>query len=66
MKAWAFNGTVPGPTVRLTQGENVSVLFVNNGTFPHTIHFHGFHDYKNDRVLPVIMPGKTYTYDITA
>lgn len=40
VKAWAFNGTVPGPTVRLTQGENASILFVNNGTFPHTIHFH--------------------------
>jgi FtsP/CotA-like multicopper oxidase with cupredoxin domain len=66
MKTWAFNGTVPGPTVRLTQGENVSILFVNNGTFPHTIHFHGFHDDKNDGVLPVIMPGKTYTYNITA
>jgi len=66
MKTWAFNGTVPGPTVRLTQGENVSIIFVNNGTFPHIIHFHGFHDGKNDGVLPVIMPGKTYTYNITA
>ncbi len=66
VKAWAFNGTVPGPTIRLTQGENASILFVNNGTFPHTIHFHGFHDDKNDGVLPVIMPGKKYTYNITA
>ena len=66
VKVWAFNGTVPGPTVRLTQGENVSISFLNNGTFPHTIHFHGFHDDKNDGVLPVIMPGKTYTYNITA
>lgn len=66
VKTWAFNGTVPGPTVRLTQGENASILFVNNGTFPHTIHFHGFHDDKNDGVLPVIMPGKKYTYNITA
>lgn len=66
VKAWAFNGTVPGPTVRLMEAENVSILFVNNGTFPHTIHFHGVHDDKNDGVLPVIMPGKTYTYNITA
>ncbi len=65
VKAWAFNGTVPGPTVRLMEAENVSILFVNNGTFPHTIHFHGVHDDKNDGVLPVIMPGKTYTYNIT-
>lgn len=66
VKAWAFNGTVPGPTVRLMEAENVSILFVNNGTFPHTIHFHGVHDDKNDGVLPVIIPGKTYTYNITA
>lgn len=66
IKTWAFNGTVPGPTIRLTEGENASILFVNNGTLPHTIHFHGIHDDKNDGVLPVIMPGKSYTYNITA
>jgi FtsP/CotA-like multicopper oxidase with cupredoxin domain len=66
ISVWAFNGTVPGPTVRLMEGENVSILFINNGTFPHTIHFHGIHDDKNDGVLPVIMPGKSYSYNITA
>ena len=65
IKTWAFNGTVPGPIVRLTEGENASILFLNNGTLPHTIHFHGIHDDKNDGVLPVIMPGKSYTYNIT-
>jgi FtsP/CotA-like multicopper oxidase with cupredoxin domain len=66
ISVWAFNGTVPGPTVRLMEGENASILFINNGTFPHTIHFHGIHDDKNDGVLPVIMPGKSYSYNITA
>jgi FtsP/CotA-like multicopper oxidase with cupredoxin domain len=66
ISVWAFNGTVPGPTIRLTEGENVSILFINNGTFPHTIHFHGIHDDKNDGVLPVILPGKSYSYNITA
>lgn len=66
IKVWAFNGTVPGPTLRFTEGDNISILFINNGTYPHTMHFHGFHDDKNDGVLPVIMPGKTYTYNITA
>lgn len=65
IKTWAFNGTVPGPIVRLTERENASILFLNNGTLPHTIHFHGIHDDKNDGVLPVIMPGKSYTYNIT-
>jgi Multicopper oxidase len=63
---WAFNGTIPGPTLRFTEGEKVSILFINNGTYPHTMHFHGIHDDKNDGVLPVIMSGKSYTYNITA
>lgn len=66
IKVWAFNGTVPGPTLRYTEGERISILFMNNGTYPHTMHFHGFHDDKNDGVFPIIMPGKTYRYNITA
>ena len=66
VKAWAFNGTAPGPTIRVTEGENISILFLNKGAYPHTMHFHGIHDDKNDGVLPVIMPGKSYTYNITA
>jgi FtsP/CotA-like multicopper oxidase with cupredoxin domain len=66
VKAWAFNGTVPGPTVRATEGENISILFVNKGSYPHTMHFHGVHDDKNDGVMPVIMSGESYTYNITA
>ena len=66
IKTWAFNGTVPGPTVRLTEGEKVSILFINNGIYPHTMHFHGIHDDKNDGVMPVIMAGESYTYNITA
>ena len=66
VKAWAFNGTVPGPTIRATEGENISIFFLNKGAYPHTMHFHGIHDDKNDGVFPVIMPGKSYTYNITA
>jgi nitrite reductase (NO-forming) len=66
IKVWAFNGTVPGPTIRLTEGENVSISFINNGTSAHTIHFHGIHDDKNDGVSPYILPRQTYTYNITA
>ena len=66
VKVWAFNNTVPGPTLRFTEGERVSILFKNNGSYPHTMHFHGIHDDKNDGVLPVIMPGQSYQYNITA
>ena len=29
VKVWAFNNTVPGPTLRFTEGERVSILFKN-------------------------------------
>lgn len=45
-------------TVRDTEGENISLLFINKGSYPNTMHFHDIHDYKNDGVLPVIMSGE--------
>jgi nitrite reductase (NO-forming) len=66
VKTWAFNNTVPGPPLRFIEDEKVQIEFRNNSTFPHTLHFHGIHDDKNDGVLPVIMPGQSYLYNITA
>src|SRR3972149_6576837 len=40
---WTFNGTVPGPTIRATEGDIVRVKFINNGSKSHTMHFHGIH-----------------------
>jgi plastocyanin len=65
VKAWTFNGTVPGPTIRLAEGENVTIKYINKSPIPHTIHFHGNHDDLNDGVVPQVMPGQTYLYNIT-
>jgi len=65
VKAWTFNGTVPGPTIRLAEGENITVKYINKSPIPHTIHFHGNHDDVNDGVTPQIMPNQTYLYNIT-
>ncbi|HEU5120720.1 MAG TPA: multicopper oxidase domain-containing protein [Candidatus Nitrosocosmicus sp.] len=65
VKAWTFNGTVPGPTIRLTEGENVTIKYINKSPIPHTIHFHGNHDDVNDGVIPQVMPNQTYLYNIT-
>jgi len=40
---WTFNGTVPGPTIRATEGDLVRINFINNGSREHTMHFHGIH-----------------------
>lgn len=65
VKAWTFNGTVPGPTIRLSEGENVTIKYINKSPIPHTIHFHGNHDDLNDGVVPQVMPNQTYLYNIT-
>jgi len=41
MPVWSFNGTVPGPEIRVKQGEKVAVHFRNTGSQPHSLHFHG-------------------------
>ncbi len=64
--SWTFNRTVPGPVLRATEGDLVRVKFVNKGTLPHTIHFHGIHPAKMDGVFELVPPGGTYTYEFVA
>jgi FtsP/CotA-like multicopper oxidase with cupredoxin domain len=64
--AWTFNGQVPGPTLRATEGDVVRVHFTNAGTHAHTVHFHGIHPANMDGVYEVIEPGQGYTYEFTA
>ena len=41
--AWTFNGRVPGPTLRCTEGDHLRIKFTNGSAHPHTVHFHGIH-----------------------
>ncbi len=64
--AWTYNGQVPGPTLRCTEGDRLRINFVNAGSHPHTIHFHGIHQANMDGVFEVVDPGRTYTYEFDA
>ena len=64
--AWTFNGQVPGPTIRATEGDVMRIRFSNAGSHPHTAHFHGIHAANMDGVYEVVEPGDTYTYEFTA
>ena len=68
--AWTYNGRVPGPSLRCVEGERIKVRFINAGTHPHTIHFHGIHSAKMDGVPGVgpgmINPGEQTTYEFDA
>ena len=38
--AWAYNGQVPGPTIRAVEGDLIRIKFKNLGRHAHTIHPH--------------------------
>jgi len=64
--AWTYNGQVPGPTLRATEGDLVRVRFNNGGTHAHTIHFHGVHAARMDGVYEVVQPGDSFVYEFVA
>ena len=68
--AWAYNGRVPGPTLRAREGERLRIRFINASDHPHTIHFHGIHTARMDGVPGVgagnIEPGGDTVYEFKA
>jgi FtsP/CotA-like multicopper oxidase with cupredoxin domain len=64
--AWTYNGTVPGPVIRATEDDILRVRFVNAGSHPHSIHFHGIHPANMDGVFEVVGSGEEFTYEFPA
>ncbi len=69
--AWAYNGQVPGPELRVREGDLVRVILTNHLPVPTTIHWHGVElNYKMDGVPGVtqeaVLPGQTFTYEFIA
>lgn len=63
--------SVPGPTLRVKQGDRVVVDFAHNHFHPHTIHWHGQHVPWQHDGAPThnqdsVVPGGSYTYDFVA
>ncbi|MGQ7829456.1 copper resistance system multicopper oxidase [Altererythrobacter sp. Z27] len=66
--AHAVNGTVPGPLIRLKEGQNVRLHVTNNLAEDSSIHWHGLLlPFQFDGVpgvsFPGIKPGETFTYE---
>ncbi len=67
-EAITYNGTVPGPTIRVTEGDTLRVVMKNELDQDTSIHWHGLHvPNAMDGVpgltqLPV-RPGETFTYE---
>ena len=66
--AWTYNGQVPAPTIRATEGDKIRIHFTNRGGKPHTMHFHGFHPANMDGSLTedFVYPGQSFTYEFDA
>ena len=63
---WTFNDSVPGPTIRATEGDLVRIHFTNEGSKPHSLHFHGIHRAEMDGVFESIGTGGKFTYEFYA
>ncbi|MDA2382580.1 multicopper oxidase family protein [Bacillus cereus] len=68
---WTFNGSSPGPEIRVKKGEKVKVTLKNELSAPVSIHWHGYPvPNKMDGIPGVtqdaVEPGKSFTYEFEA
>ncbi|HEV8305639.1 MAG TPA: multicopper oxidase domain-containing protein [Gemmatimonadales bacterium] len=64
-KGWTFGGTVPGPVVRVREGDLVRIRLVNKASMPHSIDFHAARIPMN-RAFRTIVPGDSLSFEFTA
>ncbi|WP_245319648.1 multicopper oxidase family protein [Mesorhizobium temperatum] len=67
---WAYDGTVPGPTLRLRQHEPVRITVENGLDEDTTVHWHGIRlpnamDGVPGLTQPPIKPGQSFVYEFT-
>jgi FtsP/CotA-like multicopper oxidase with cupredoxin domain len=70
-QTWAYNGTVPGPLLRATEGERIRVVLENHLSAPTTIHWHGVPvpnvmDGVPGVTQPSVNPGEQFVYEFDA
>jgi hypothetical protein len=62
-----YNGTAPGPLIRLREGKRVSIRVINDSDVPELVHWHGLKipsavDGAMEEGTPMIMPGHSASY----
>jgi len=68
---WCYDGTVPGPEIRVRQGERLRIAIENGLAEPTTVHWHGLRvpnamDGVADLTQPPIAPGGRFVYAFDA
>jgi FtsP/CotA-like multicopper oxidase with cupredoxin domain len=64
----AYNGSVPGPTLKVRQGATITVHVTNHGDVDATVHWHGLrlenrYDGTHDTQAPIPL-GESFTYQV--
>jgi len=67
---WGYNGSVPGPTIQVNQGDRVRIIVDNHLPEPTSMHWHGFEipvemDGMPIISQPLIQPGGRFVYEFT-
>jgi FtsP/CotA-like multicopper oxidase with cupredoxin domain len=62
-----YNGTVPGPLIRVREGRQVTIKVINDSDVPDLVHWHGLKipslvDGAMEEGTPMILPGKSASY----
>jgi manganese oxidase len=70
VEAWAYNRQIPGPQIRVREGDRVRVIHKNELPESTSMHFHGLEvpnamDGVPYITQPPIKPGETFTYEFT-
>ena len=71
VRAWGYNGQMPGPELRMTEGDTVRITLRNELPVPTTIHWHGINvPNAMDGVAGLnqapVPPGEEFVYEFTA
>lgn len=71
IKAMTYNGIVPGPFIRVTEGDKIRINVKNVMSQSTAVHFHGLHMPNKMDGVPFITqepikPGGTFTYEFVA
>ena len=64
-RGWTFGGTVPGPVVRVREGDLVRIRLVNKASMPHSIDFHAARIPMNV-AFRTIAPGDSLSFEFIA
>ena len=63
--AWTFDGRVPGPVIRVTEGDTVDFTLVNQAPMPHSLDFHAA-EIAPTRAYVNLMPHDSLHYQFVA